>query len=584
MSIQQKVTRKLRAILSADVKGYSLLMSDDEVFTIQTLKSYRKFIASLVTQHSGRVVDSPGDNLLAEFSSAVDAVECAVEVQKKLKRENLRFVEDRRLEFRIGVNIGDVVQDGDRIYGSGVNVAARIEKIADPGGICVSRSAYDQVKDKLDFTFEYVGEHEAKNIKEPVRVYRVLMDSDSLKPLLEEQLELPDKPSIAVLPFDNLSGHPEDEFIADGISETIITALSKTPRIFVIARNSTFTYKGKATKVQKIAEDLGIQYVLEGSIQKSKDQLRINAQLIDAINGKHLWAEKYDRNMKDLFALQDDITMKIITALNVKLTQGEVAAVYAKGTDNLEAYLKAIQVLQHLQRYSRESITISQKMAKEAISLDPNYPVAYYLLSLAQQREIVLGTAKSPKTSLKLSIENACKAISLDDTFAEAQALLGWLYTMIRQHEKGIAAAKRALTLRPNSAEAYYYLGLTLNYAGKHEEAVRIYQKGLRLSPIPSVNALFCLCIAYRDYGRYEEGISAAKKALHLEPDSIPARTCLASCYALLGRESEARAESAEIMKIDPNFSLKGVEGLPYKESADNELIIDSLRKAGLPE
>jgi adenylate cyclase len=584
MSIQQKVTRKLRAILSADVKGYSLLMSDDEVFTIQTLKSYRKFIASLITQHSGRVVDSPGDNLLAEFSSAVDAVECAVEVQKKMKKENLRFVEDRRLEFRIGVNIGDVVQDGDRIYGSGVNIAARIEKLADPGGICVSRSAYDQVKDKLDFTFEYVGEHEAKNIKEPVRVYRVLLDSDSLKPLLEEQLELPDKPSIAVLPFDNLSGHPEDEFIADGISETIITALSKTPRIFVIARNSTFTYKGKATKVQKIAEDLGIQYVLEGSIQKSKDQLRINAQLIDAINGKHLWAEKYDRNMKDLFALQDDITMKIITALNVKLTQGEVAAVYAKGTDNLEAYLKAIQGLQHLQRFSRESITISQKMAKEAISLDPNYPVAYYLLSLAQQREIVLGIAKSPKTSLKLSIENARKAISLDDTFAEAQALLGWLYTMIRQHEKGIAAAKRALTLRPNSAEAYYYLGLTLNYAGKHEEAIRIYQKGLRLSPVPSVNALFCLCIACRDYGRYEEGISAAKKALHLEPDSIPARTCLASCYALLGRESEAKAESAEIMKIDPNFSLKGVERLPYKELADNELIIDSLRKAGLPE
>ena len=584
MSIQQKVTRKLRAILSADVKGYSLLMSDDEVFTIQTLKSYRKFIASLVTQHSGRVVDSPGDNLLAEFSSAVDAVECAVEVQKKLKKENLRFVEDRRLEFRIGVNIGDVVQDGDRIYGSGVNVAARIEKLADPGGICVSRSAYDQVKDKLDFTFEYAGEHEAKNIKEPVRVYRVLMDSDSLKPLLEERLELPDKPSIAVLPFDNLSGNPEDEFIADGISETIITALSKTPRIFVIARNSAFTYKGKATKVQNIAEDLGVQYVLEGSLQKSKDQLRINAQLIDAINGKHLWAEKYDRKMKDLFALQDDITMKIITALNVKLTQGEQAAVYAKGTDNLEAYLKTVQGLQNLPRINKESIAISQKMAKEAISLDPNYPAAYYLLSVAQQQEILIGTTKSPKTSLKLSIENARKAISLDDTFAEAQALLGWLYTMIRQYEKGIAAAKRALTLSPNSAEAYFYLGLTLNYAGKHEEAISIYQKGLRLSPRPSASAFFCLCIACRDYGRYEEGILAAKKALHLEPDSIPARTCLASCYALLGQEAEAKAESVEVMKIDPNISLKSFEELPYKDSADNKLIIDSLRKAGLPE
>jgi len=583
MPEEQKVNRKLAAILSADVKGYSLLMADDEAFTIKTLKSYRNIMADTIKQYDGRIVDSPGDNILAEFSSAVDAVESAVQIQKKLKKENARFVENKRLQFRIGVNIGDVVHDGDRIYGSGVNVAARIEGIADPGGICVSRNTYDHVKQKLDIEFDYLGEHEVKNIKEPVRVYRVLLDAETHKPIVEEKLDLLDRPSIAVLPFDNLSGDPKDEFIADGISESIITALSKTPRIFVIARNSTFTYKGKSTKVQKIAEDLGVQYVLEGSLQKSKDQLRINAQLIDGINGKHLWAEKYDRNMKDLFALQDDITIKIITAMNVKLTQGEQAAVYSKGTENLEAFLKAVQGLQHLQRFNKESDIVSQKMADEAISLDPNYPFAYYLRSLTLQRKILVGATKSPKTTLKLSIENVRKAISLDESFAEAYALLGWLYTLARQHEKGIAAAKHALALNPNSAEAYFYLGLTLNYAGMHEKAIGIYQKGLRFSPIPSANMLFSLCIACRDCGRYEEGISAAKRAIHLEPESLPAHTCLASCFALLGREAEARAEAAEIMKIDPNFSMKFPDRMPYKDPAEVKRIVDSLLKAGLP-
>jgi adenylate cyclase len=354
--------------------------------------------------------------------------------------------------------------------------------------------------------------------------------------------------------------------------------------MFVIARNSTFTYKGKPTKVQKIAEDLGVQYVLEGSLQKSKDQLRINAQLIDAINGNHLWAEKYDRSMKDLFALQDDITKKIITALNVKLTQGEQAAVYAKGTKSLEAYLRVLQGLQHYLCYNEETNAIAQKMAKEAIAIDSNYPAAYLLLSRTQMREVLLGTTNSPKTLLKLSIENVQKAISLDDSFADANAHLGWLYTMGRQHEKGIAAAEAALVLNPNSAEANSYLGLTLNYAGRHEEAIKIYKKVIRLSPIPSANALFCLCIACRDCGRYEEGISAAKKAVHLQPDSIYAHTCLASCYALLGRNAEAEAESAEVMRIEPKFSMKRFERLPYKDPAKIKLIVDSCRKAGLPE
>jgi len=305
--------------------------------------------------------------------------------------------------------------------------------------------------------------------------------------------------------------------------------------------------------------------------------------LIDAINGNHLWAEKYDRNMNDLFELQDDITMKIITALNVKLTHGEQAAVYAKGTDNLDAYLKVLQGLRQWDRYNKEGNTILQKIAKEAISLDSNYPVAYYHLSITQMREVLLGTTKSPKTSLKLSIENARKAISLDNSFAAARALLGWLYTMTRQHEKGIAAAECGLALNHNSPAAYIWLGLTLNYAGKHEEAIEIYKKAIRISPIPSPNTLFCLCVALRDCGRYEEGISAAKKAIQLEPDNLYAHTCLASCYALLDRDAEAKVESAEILRIDPKISLSNLKKqLPYKVPAKTKLVIDSLRKAGL--
>jgi adenylate cyclase len=629
MPTEQKTIRKLRAILSADVKGYSLLMADNELATIATLKSYRQKMTFLIQQHQGRVVDSPGDNILAEFASAVDAVKCSVKIQEELKERNAELSEGRKMQFRIGINIGDVVQDADRIYGDGVNVAARIEGLAEPGGICISRGVCDHVKKKLKLGFEYLGEHAVKNISEPVRVYKVLTSSEAVGRIIGEKkaipkqrrkfffaasviviigiaaailwnlyfrptlievasvekmaFPLPDKPSIAVLPFDNLSGSPEDEFIADGISESIITALSKTPSIFVIARNSTFTYKDKPTKVQKIAEDLGVQYVLEGSLQKSKDQLRINAQLIDAINGNHLWAEKYDRNMNDLFELQDDITMKIITALNVKLTRGEQAAVYAKGTDNLEAYLKVLQGFGQWQRYNKEGNAILQKIAKEAISLDSNYPAAYYLLSTTQMREVLLGTTKSPQTSLKLSIENARKAISLDNSFADAQALLGWLYTMTSQHEKGIAAAECGLTLNHNSPGAYTWLGVTLKYAGKHEEAIEIYKKAIRISPIPSPNRLFCLCVACRDCGRYEEGISAAKKAVHLEPDNLYAHTCLASCYALLDRDAEAQAEAAEVMRIDPKFSLVYLgKRLPYKDPADTQLVIGSFRKAGL--
>jgi adenylate cyclase len=385
---RDKTTRKLRAILSADVKGYSILMADDEVATIHTLNDHRKIMSAYIERQGGRVVDAVGDNLLAEFGSAVDAVQCAVEVQKELKEKNQELPIDKRLQFRIGVNIGDVIQDGNRIFGDGVNVSARIEGLADAGGVCISRNAYDHIKKKLRFGYEYLGEHPVKNISEPVRVYKVLFDPEDAGKLIGEKpkraekkwllplvivtaiiltsigwyffqsinkpnvepaaiermaYQLPDKPSIAVLPFDNLSGDPEQEYFSDGLTEEIITAFSKVPKIFVIARNSTFTYKGKPVKVQQVAEELGVRYVLEGSVRKGKDKVRITAQLIDALTGHHLWGERYDRDLEDIFAVQDEITMKILSAFEVKLTYGEQTRLFKKGINNLDAYLKLLR-------------------------------------------------------------------------------------------------------------------------------------------------------------------------------------------------------------------------------------------------
>jgi adenylate cyclase len=387
---QEGFKRKLTAILSADVAGYSRLMADDEAATVKTLATYREVMASLIKQHRGRVVDSPGDNVLAEFPSVVDAVQCAVAVQKEFQSRNAALPENRRMEFRIGINLGDVIEEEDRIYGDGVNIAARLESLADPGGICVSKTAFDHIETKLPLGYEYLGEQEVKNIPKPVGVYKVVMEPrvtvadriekkkalpiwrrkailsggvalivliiaaviwnfyfrlPPIEPASVERMAfpLPEKPSIAVLPFVNMSGDPEQEYFSDGLSEEIITALSKTPQMFVIARNSTFSYKGKQVKVQQVAEELGVRYVLEGSVRKSEDRLRITAQLIDAITGRHLWAERYDRDLKDIFALQDEITLKILNALRLKLTDGVYASVTEKGTNNLEAYLKLIQ-------------------------------------------------------------------------------------------------------------------------------------------------------------------------------------------------------------------------------------------------
>ena len=421
---QEGFKRKLTAILSADVVGYSRLMSEDEEATVRTLTTYREVLSTLVIDHNGRVVDSPGDNILAEFASVVDALRCAWDVQQEIKSRNTDLPENRRMNFRIGINLGDVIEERDRIYGDGVNIAARLEALAEEGGICISGTAYDQVKNKLPFKYEYDGEQTVKNIKEPVRVYSILMKPETVQKVIADnkvkrktwkkvalsaiivlvvvaggfigwylyhrqaaQIELassdkmafplPDMPSIAVLPFDNLSDNPEQEYFSDGMTDDLITDLSKISGLFVIARNSSFQYKGQSVDIKKVSRELGVLYVLEGSVRRAGDKIRINAQLIDATTGGHLWAERYDRDLKDIFALQDEVTQKIVAALAVKLTEDEQKRLVRKYTDNIEAYDFYLQGMEYKNRYTKEANIQARQMFERAIDLDPEFAAAY---------------------------------------------------------------------------------------------------------------------------------------------------------------------------------------------------------------
>jgi adenylate cyclase len=618
------VKRKLAAIFSADVEGYSLLMGDDEEATVRTLTAYREVIAGFVDQRQGRVVDSPGDNLLAEFDSVVDAVQCAVEVQQEITARNADLAENRKMQFRIGVNLGDVIQEGKRIYGDGVNIAARIEGLAEGGGVCVSRSAHDQVKNKLPLGYKYLGEHQVKNIKEPVRVYRVLTEPEAagkvigekrmgkrlgllaaivsvavvvgsaavvwhfyfrplpIEPVSPERMAypLPDRPSIAVLPFDNLSEDPKQEYLSDGITEEIISALSQVPKLFVIARNSTFTYKGEPVKVKQVAEELGVRYVLEGSVRKAGDKIRITAQLIDALAGHHLWAERYHGNLNDIFALQDEITKKIVTAMQVKLTEGEQVRAAGKGTNNLEAYLKYLQAIAYIERFNIESNALGRQLAEEAIALDPEYAWAYRALATTHMMDAWLGTSKAPKQSLAKAMELLQKAIVLDDTYAEAHGNLGFLFSMTGQHDNAVATAEHAVALNANSAYAHAILGHTLRFAGRWDEAIPEYKKAIRLNPIPPNQYLFGLGLAYAWTEQYEEAMTWGEKAVRKEPDSFLAHLMMAVIYSVSGRDEDARAEAAEVLRIHPKFSLEKFE--KRATGKDKERFIGALRKAGL--
>jgi len=626
----QEVKRKLTAILSSDVKGYSRLMGADEEGTLHTLTTYREVMATLIQQHNGRVVNAPGDALLAEFESVVDAVKSAAEIQRELSKRNADLPADRRMEYRIGVNLGDVMVDGDSIYGDGVNIAARLESLADAGGICISGTAFDHVKNKLNLGYKYLGEQAVKNILEPVRVYQVLMEPEAAGKIMTEKkakprrwqkaalivlailivvaaafviwrlylhpapppkeevaskekmaFPLPDKPSIAVLPFVNMSGDPQQDFFADGITEDIITALSRVPQLFVIARNSTFTYKGKPMKVKQVSEELGVRYVLEGSIQRSGQRLRFTAQLVDALNGHHLLSERYDKEMKEVFALQDELTKKVVVAVQVKLTEGEGARMHAKGTTNLEAYLMVLEARELLLRFNKDDNALARGKCEEAVSIDPEYPRAHAILSTIYVMDMMFGV--SPKESMEKALKAAQKAVAIDNTNASGHIALEFVYSWQRRHDEAMRESERAVELEPGSAATWFSFGRALDYACRHQEAIESFKKSIRMNPFPQTAVFFHLGNAYFNVGKYEEAIAAYKKAIKLSPTNAVAYKGLAVSYAHLGHIEEARSALQEALKLDPKFSLQRYpEMSPWKERTTTERWMDGFRKAGL--
>jgi adenylate cyclase len=577
---EDEFKRKLTAILSADVKGYSRLMGEDEEATVRTLTAHRAVIATVVHKHGGRVVDSPGDNILAQFASVVDAVRVAVEIQEELKVRNAELPENRRMRFRIGVNLGDVIHEEERIYGDGVNVAARVESLADPGGICISRSAYDQVKNKLSLSYEYLGEHSVKNITEPVRIYRIGMDAAVTE--VSRELKLPEKPSIAVLPFVNMSGDPEQEYFSDGITEDLITDLSKISSLLVIARNSVFTYKGKAVKIGQVGRELGVLYVLEGSVRKVGNRVRITAQLVDANTEGHLWAERYDRDLEDIFGLQDEVTQKIVAALAVTLTEEEEDRLARKYTGNVEAYDCFLRGLEYQFHPTKEKNIQAQRMFEKAIELDSEFAAAYAQLGRTHVRGYTHMWSQDPK-ALDRAFDLAQKARDLDDSLPEAYFVFAQVYYYERRHEQAIAELEKAITLSPNYADAVAELGDVLNFVGRPEEAIELIEKALRFNPTPPSWYLDNLGRAYLLTKRYEEAVATFKRVINRNPDYWVSYVYLAASYADLGRQKEAQAVVAEVQRINPMLSLESCRQLePFKEKAVLDRFIDALCRAGL--
>jgi TolB-like protein/class 3 adenylate cyclase/Flp pilus assembly protein TadD len=620
--------RKLTAILSADVEGYSRLMGEDEEATVRAITAYREVIVTVVEKHRGRVVDSPGDNILAEFASVVDAVRGGVDIQEELKIRNAELPENRRMEFRIGINLGDVIQEGDRIYGDGVNVAARVESLADAGGICVSRTAFDHIENKLPLGYEYLGEQSVKNIKKPVRVYRVLVDPDAVGKVIGEErvkpwkgqrlalalvivlllilgglviwraaspplevasvekmaFPLPDKPSLAVLPFENMSGDPKQEYFSDGLTEDMITDLSKISGLFVIARNSTFTYKGKPVKVQQIAEDLGVRYVLEGSVRRAADKVRINAQLIDATTGHHLWAERFDGKWGDIFSLQDAFTQKIVSALAVQLTTDDQSLLASKETKNVEAYDAYLQGTDYYQRMTRDDLVKAVEYYKKAIELDPNYGRAHGALSMVYGTIINRGWAEdlgwsNARALAKKHQEGAMRNPTATAYRAAAKSLM-WQ----KKYDESIAAAERSLAMEPNSTHSHYHMARTLIYAGRSEEAVGHMKMAMRLDPQYPAYYLWHLGMARFCMGQMEEAVTLFERTQKRHPKTSV--YALAATYAYLGHEQEAKDLVTEYIKRR-GFKNPSVKKLmryyPFRDPEDADRFAKGVHMAGLP-
>src|SRR5713226_434244 len=603
-------------------------MGEDEEATLRTLSSHRKLIDSLIEQHHGRFVNSAGDSVLAEFASVVNAVQCAVDIQTTLKAENANIPPDRRMEFRIGVNLGDVMVDGEQIYGDGVNVAARLESLADPGGICISGTVREHLGNKLALSYDDLGPQSVKNIAAPVRVFRVLAGATapakttprgtrkyvrrgafsivgiaiiaaaivfvqhlslrpptttaSIPPAQKLALPLPNIPSIAVLPFTNLSGDPQQEYFSDGVTGELITHLSRLPSLFVIASTSSFAYKGKSKKLQDVARQLGVKYVLEGTVNKAGDQLRVTARLADATTGAELWAEDYDRPLGNIFSLQDEIVGRIATTMNLQLSLLENGTRISRRTDNLEAYDNLLRAMAYWLADTKEGDEKARVALNKAIALDPKYADAYAWLAFVYFSDFTNQRDRDPHL-LDRIFQTAQQAVALDDTNSLAYSMLSVAYLFAkRDYDQGIAAAQHAIAIDPNFALGYGCLAWMLEVSGRPAEAVEAAEKAIRLDPVNRGFYSEFEGFAYVYMGRYGDAIPGLKGTLARYPNAIAPRIVLIACYIELGRTGDAQAEAAEVMRINPGFSLEIQRRNSVMKEPMRDRLYGDMAKAGL--
>jgi adenylate cyclase len=635
--------RKLAAIMFTDIVGFSRQMGANEARTLRLLEVHDQLIRQAVAEHHGHVIKTIGDAFLVDFPSVVHAVQSGQQIQAQLRSHNAGKEPAEQIHIRIGIHSGDIVQKDGDILGDGVNIASRLQGLAEPDTICISDMVYRDVAKKVDLgTVVSLGRPRLKNIAERFRVYALLSQPPKgLWQTLQVQrlklsrrvgtsvfvlvcvsvlllgglvilrypslptfiihrsslivqeaqppaLPLPDKPSIVVLPFVNMSGDPGQEYFSDGLTEVLTGDLTRLSGLFVIARNSAFTYKGKAVKVQDVGREMGVRYVLEGSVLKSGDQLRINAQLVDATTGYHLWSERYDRPLKDIFALQDEIVQKIVTTLKLQLTLTEQGFIVRKTTDNPEAYdslLRGVKAYLHaFTELKKESLEQARQMFERAAASDPQYAMAYAALSATYWLEFFRRWGKDPDQSLEQAFTLARRAVALDDSLPYAHLVLGRAYLFQRQHEQAIAEIRRAVALAPNDADSYQMLGGALVFVGQAEEGLELIEQAMRLNPRYPVGYLINLVWAYRVMGRCEEAITVGKKVLTRIPNFVDSHVNLAVCYAELGREEEARAEVTEVLRLNPHYSLEEAwrHRQPFKDPAILERFFAAARKAGL--
>ncbi|WP_426613104.1 tetratricopeptide repeat protein [Bradyrhizobium sp. McL0616] len=578
---EQRVQRRLAAILAADVVGYSALMQRAEEATYAEFERLKRdLIAPSLSRHDGRLIKTTGDGALAEFASPLAAVRCATEMQDHLAEGRGPF------KLRIGLNLGDVIvgQDGD-LYGDGINIAVRLEGIADPGGILMSEKVYSEVEGKLDVGFEDRGEQQLKNISKPVRAYAVRAGTHSVPTeWLGTAPPLPDKPSIAVLPFQNMSGDPEQEYFADGMVEEIITALSRFKSLLVIARNSSFTFKGRAVDIKEVGRRLGVRYVLEGAVRKASGRVRITGQLIDAVTGAHIWADRFERDLTDVFALQDEVTAAVVSTIQPKLLQAEIAMAARRRPENLTAYDLYLRALPQHYLATREGLAEAIRLANRALELDPRFGLVAALAGVCHMQNALWGYTIDRQFERQEAVRLAGLALSINDGDPDILAMASAITAlMVGDCESAVEMVDRAVALNPNSYAAWNCRGSVYITAELPEEAVRSYERAIRMSPVdPRLHSTFSgMGLAFIELGRFDDAIISGKKALRVNSSTPVAYRCLASAFAHLGRGAEAREAALRVLELDPAFTISPLNagGL-----ARAKLFIEGLRKAGLPE